>query len=100
MTKALDYFDPSFDFNGDLSKAFSASKCRFLLVSFSTDWRFPPERSREIVNALLNTKKEISYVEIDADQGHDAFLMPIPRYTSALKSYLCRLHNEIENNAP
>ena len=100
MTKALDYFDPSFDSNGDLSKAFSASKCRFLLVSFSTDWRFPPERSREIVNALLNTKKEISYVEIDADQGHDAFLMPIPRYTSALKSYLCRLHNEIENNAP
>ena len=100
MTKALDYFDPSFDFNGDLSKAFSASKCKFLLVSFSTDWRFPPERSREIVNALLNTRKEISYLEIDADQGHDAFLMPIPRYTRALKSYLCRLHDEINNSAP
>ena len=100
MTKALDYFDPSFDFNGDLSKAFSASKCKFLLISFSTDWRFPPERSREIVNALLNTRKEISYLEIDADQGHDAFLMPIPRYTRALKSYLCRLHDEINNSAP
>ena len=100
MTKALDYFDPSSDFNGDLSRAFSASNCKFLLVSFSTDWRFPPERSREIVNALLKTRKEVSYLEIEADQGHDAFLMPIPRYTSALKSYLCRLQDEIENNAP
>ena len=99
MTKALDYFDPSFDFNGDLSKAFSDSKCKFLIVSFSTDWRFPPERSREIVNALLNTRKETSYLEINADQGHDAFLMPIPRYTSALKSYLGRLNDEIEENA-
>ena len=100
MTKALDYFDPSSDFNGDLSKAFSVSNCKFLLVSFSTDWRFPPERSREIVNALLKTRKEVSYLEIEADQGHDAFLMPIPRYTSALKSYLYRLQDEIENNAP
>ena len=99
MTKALDYFDPSSDFNGDLSKAFSVSNCKILLVSFSTDWRFPPERSREIVNALLKTRKEVSYLEIEADQGHDAFLMPIPRYTSALKSYLCRLQDEIENNA-
>ena len=99
MTKALDYFDPSSDFNGDLSRAFSTSNCKFLLVSFSTDWRFPPERSREIVNALLETKKEVSYIEIEADQGHDAFLMPIPRYTSALKSYLCRLQHEIKNNA-
>ena len=99
MTKALDYFDPSFDFNGDLSKAFSDSKCKFLIVSFSTDWRFPPERSREIVNALLNTRKETSYLEINADQGHDAFLMPIPRYTSALKSYLGRLNDELKENA-
>ena len=99
MTKALDYFDPSSDFNGDLSRAFSTSNCKFLLVSFSTDWRFPPERSREIVNALLETKKDVSYIEIEADQGHDAFLMPIPRYTSALKSYLCRLQHEIKNNA-
>ena len=100
MTKALDYFDPSSDFNGDLSKAFSVSNCKFLLVSFSTDWRFPPERSREIVNALLKTRKEVSYLEVEADQGHDAFLMPIPRYTSALKSYLYRLQDEIANNAP
>jgi len=100
MTKALDYFDPSSDFNGDLSKAFSTSNCKFLLISFSTDWRFPPERSREIVNALLKIRREVTYLEIEADQGHDAFLMPIPRYTSALKSYLCRLKEEIENNAP
>jgi len=99
MTKALDYFDPSSDFDGNLSRAFSTSNCKFLLVSFSTDWRFPPERSREIVNALIETKKEVSYLEIEADQGHDAFLMPIPRYISALKSYLCRLQHEIKSNA-
>ena len=72
---------------------------RFLLVSFSTDWRFPPQRSREIVNALLNTNKEVSYLEIEADQGHDAFLMPIPRYINALSSYLSRLNTEINDNA-
>ena len=99
MTKALDYFDPSFDYDGDLRKALSNSTCKFLLVSFSTDWRFPPQRSREIVNALLNTNKEVSYLEIEADQGHDAFLMPIPRYINALRSYLSRLNTEINGNA-
>ena len=99
MTKALDYFDPSFDYDGDLRESLSNSTCKFLLVSFSTDWRFPPQRSREIVNALLNTNKEVSYLEIEADQGHDAFLMPIPRYINALRSYLSRLNTEINDNA-
>ena len=88
ITKTLDYFDPAVDYNFDLSKAFTESQCKFLVVSFTSDWRFPPERSREIVNVLLKAKKPVSYLNIDADQGHDAFLMPIPRYINALKSYL------------
>lgn len=99
MTKALDYFDPAIDYDGDLSRAFSNSNCKFMLVSFSTDWRFPPERSREIITDLLKTNKEVTYLEIDADQGHDAFLLPIPRYINALRSYLNRVSIEITNNA-
>lgn len=94
MTKALDYFDPSVDFEGDFSKAFANSDCRFMVISFSTDWRFPPERSREIVTSLLDAKKEVSYLEIEADQGHDAFLLPIPRYIDALSAYLKRIHQD------
>ncbi|MEX0963215.1 MAG: homoserine O-acetyltransferase [Pseudohongiellaceae bacterium] len=99
MTKALDYFDPTVDFDGDLSKAFAKSDCKFLLMSFSTDWRFPPERSREIVNGLLKAGREVSYLEIEADQGHDAFLLPIPRYVDALSGYLARVHQESESDA-
>ncbi len=95
MTKALDYFDPSVDYDGDLSSAFANSDCKFLLMSFSTDWRFPPERSREIANALLKADRQVSYLEIEADQGHDAFLLPIPRYVDALKAYLLGVHEEL-----
>jgi homoserine O-acetyltransferase len=100
MTKALDYFDPTVDFEGDLSKAFANSDCKFLLMSFSTDWRFPPERSREIVSDLLKVGREVSYLEIEADQGHDAFLLPIPRYIEALSGYLQRVHQENKSDAP
>lgn len=99
MTKALDYFDPSVDFDGDLSKAFANSDCKFMLMSFSTDWRFPPERSREIVEHLLKARRQVSYIEIEADQGHDAFLLPIPRYISAFSRYMNRIHEEINGNA-
>lgn len=99
MTKALDYFDPTVDFEGDLSKAFAKSDCKFLLMSFSTDWRFPPERSREIVADLLKAGREVSYLEIDADEGHDAFLLPVPRYIEALSGYLQRVHQENERDA-
>ncbi len=95
MTKALDYFDPTVDFNGSLSAAFANSECRFLLMSFSSDWRFPPERSREIVNALLDAGKQVSYLEIEADQGHDAFLLPVPRYLEAFSTYLQRVKEEV-----
>jgi len=99
MTKALDYFDPTVDYDGDLAKAFEKSNCKFLLMSFSTDWRFPPERSREIVNDLLKAGKDVSYLEIEADEGHDAFLLPIPRYIEALSGYLRRVHQEGEADA-
>ena len=95
ITKTLDYFDPAVDYDYDLSKAFVDSQCRFLVISFSTDWRFPPERSREIVDTLLKAKKPVSYLEIEADQGHDAFLLPIPRYIEALHSYMGRVAEEI-----
>jgi len=99
MTKALDYFDPSVDYEGDLSVAFANSKCRFLLMSFSTDWRFPPERSREIVDALLKAECDVSYLEIEADQGHDAFLLPVPRYISAFSTYMSRVNREVNAHA-
>lgn len=95
MTKALDYFDPSVDYGGDLSRAFRRGDCRFLLISFSSDWRFPPERSRELVEALLKAERDVSYLEIDAEEGHDAFLLPVPRYLAGLSAYLRRAHREI-----
>lgn len=88
MTKALDYFDPAADFDDDLSKAFLETSARFFVASFTTDWRFSPERSREIVRALLDADKDVSYAEIDAPQGHDAFLMPIPRYFEAFQAFM------------
>lgn len=95
ITKTLDYFDPAVDYNFDLSKAFADCDCKFLVMSFTSDWRFPPERSREIVTTLLKAKKQVSYLEIEADQGHDAFLLPIPRYVQALKSYLGNVAREV-----
>ena len=93
MTKALDYYDPAGDFNHDLSQCLSKSKCKFLVVSFSTDWRFAPARSKEIVDALVRSQKPVSYLEIDAPQGHDAFLFPIPEYVSILRSFLGQEEN-------
>lgn len=88
MTKALDYFDPAADHQDDLSRCLAQSACQFLVVSFSTDWRFAPARSKEIVDALLRSNKPVSYLEIDAPQGHDAFLFPIPEYVAILKGFL------------
>ena len=88
MTKALDYYDPAAEFNDDLSACLAHTQCRFLVVSFSTDWRFSPKRSKEIVDALVRTQKPVSYLEIDAPQGHDAFLFPIPEYVQILDHFL------------
>lgn len=87
ITRALDYFDPARDHGGDLSAALARARARFLLVSFTTDWRFSPARSREIVQALLDHKRDVSYAEIDAPHGHDAFLLDDPRYHAAVRAY-------------
>ena len=87
ITRALDYFDPARDYDGHLSAALARTEARFLLISFSTDWRFAPARSREIVKALLDNKRDVSYAEIDAPHGHDAFLLDDPRYHAAVRSY-------------
>ncbi len=87
ITKALDYFDPAASFGGELSAAMARAKAAFLIVSFTSDWRFSPERSREIVRALLDNRRVLSYLEIDAPHGHDAFLMDDARYMGAVRAY-------------
>ncbi len=87
ITRALDYFDPAKNYGGDLSKALVPAKANFLVASFSTDWRFSPDRSREIVQALLKNKANVSYAEIDAPHGHDAFLLDDERYHRLIRAY-------------
>ncbi len=91
MTKALDYFDPAAAHDGDLAATLSSAQASFCVMSFTTDWRFSPARSREIVDALMAAGKNVSYLEIEAAQGHDAFLIPIPRYLQAFSSYMNRI---------
>ncbi|MEX8499522.1 homoserine O-acetyltransferase [Leptothrix ochracea] len=94
ITRALDYFDPASNFEGDLSKALEKSLCKFLVISFTTDWRFSPARSREIVKALVDNARDVSYAEIDAPHGHDAFLLEDPRYHRILAAYFDRISSE------
>ena len=91
MTRALDYYDPALEFGGDLSAALSKVKAAFLVVSFTSDWRFSPTRSREIVKALLDNELTVSYAEVTAAHGHDAFLMPDAHYHAILHSYLQKI---------
>ena len=91
MTRALDYFDLAREYDNDPVKAFSNASCSFFIASFSTDWRFSPARSREIVDALIAADKPVTYTEIEANEGHDAFLMPIPRYIDAFSAYMKRV---------
>jgi homoserine O-acetyltransferase len=86
ITRALDYFDPALDYGGDLTRAFARARARFQLVSFTTDWRFSPARSREILKALLDNRLDVSYAEIDAPHGHDAFLLDDARYHGLLRA--------------
>ena len=91
ITKALDYYDPAADYGGDLAAALARASAAFLVVSFTSDWRFTSERSRQIVKALLDARKIVSYLDIDAPQGHDAFLMDDARYHGALAAYFGNL---------
>ena len=100
ITKALDYFDPARAFNGDLSAALANTQAEFLLVSFTTDWRFAPERSREIVQALVKNDSRVTYAEIDAPHGHDAFLLDDPRYMAVVRAYYDRVWQGLPAQLP
>ncbi|PXW92758.1 homoserine O-acetyltransferase [Sphaerotilus hippei] len=95
ITRALDYFDPARAFGGDLSRALARAQAGFLVVSFTTDWRFSPLRSREIVKALVDNRRDVSYAEIDAPHGHDAFLLDDPRYHGVVRAYFERIAQEV-----
>jgi len=96
ITRALDYFDPARHHGGQLSTALAQATAKFLLVSFKTDWRFSPARSREIVKALLDNRRNVSYAEIDAPHGHDAFLLDDVRYMGVVRSYFERVAKEFQ----
>lgn len=95
MTRALDYFDPAAECDGSLEAAIAPAKCSYLVVSFSTDWRFSPERSESLVDAMLKAGKSVAYAEIDSPHGHDAFLIPTARYIDVFSSYMARVAQEL-----
>lgn len=99
ITKALDYFDPAREYDGDLEKALAGTKAQFLIASFTTDWRFSPERSREIVEALISNRRRVTYAEIDAPHGHDAFLLDDARYMNVVRAYYNRIALELVPSA-
>ncbi len=99
ITRVLDYFDPAREHGGDLSAAFAAATAKFQLISFTTDWRFSPGRSREIVKALLDNRLDVSYAEIAAPHGHDAFLLDDPRYHGVLRARFERIAGEVDTSA-
>jgi homoserine O-acetyltransferase len=88
MTKALDYFDPAADFENGLAEALSKTEAKFLVISFTSDWRFAPARSKEIVKALTDAQRQVSYAEVESSEGHDAFLLPNSYYTDILNAYM------------
>ncbi len=87
ITRALDYFDPARNYGGNITAALAKAIAKFLVISFTTDWRFAPERSREIVQALIANQRDVTYAEIDAPHGHDAFLMTDARYHAVVRAY-------------
>jgi homoserine O-acetyltransferase len=88
ITRALDYFDPAQAHGGDLARALAPARAKFLVVSFTSDWRFAPARSRELLKALLDNRRDVTYAEIDAPHGHDAFLLEDHRYHALVRAYL------------
>ncbi len=97
ITRALDYFDPAREHGGNLAQALAAATAKFLLVSFTTDWRFSPARSREMVKALLDNGRHVSYAEVDAPHGHDAFLLDDPRYLAVVRAWFARIAADSES---
>ena len=99
ITKALDYFDPARAHGGDLARTLAATKAKFFVASFTTDWRFSPERSQEIVQALISNRRQVTYAEIDAPHGHDAFLLEDPRYMKLVRAYYDQVWQETAGTA-
>jgi len=97
MTKALDYFDPASDFDHNLTKTLEKATAKFLVISFTSDWRFSPERSHEIVKALLDNDANVSYAEVESQHGHDAFLLPNEHYQGVFEAYMQRIKSEIQS---
>ena len=95
ITRALDYFDPAREHDGNLAQALAGATAKFLLVSFTTDWRFSPARSREMVKALLDNGRHVSYAEVDAPHGHDAFLLDDPRYLAVVRAWFARIASDL-----
>jgi homoserine O-acetyltransferase len=100
ITKALDYFDPARAHDGDLGAALANTQAEFLVVSFTTDWRFAPDRSREIVQALVNNQRRVTYAEIDAPHGHDAFLLDDARYMGVVRAYYDKVWRQLGESVP
>ena len=100
ITKALDYFDPARTHEGELDAALANTQAEFLVVSFTTDWRFAPDRSREIVQALVNNQRRVTYAEIDAPHGHDAFLLDDARYMSVVRAYYDKVWRQLGERLP
>ena len=98
ITRMLDVFDLAREYDNDPVAAFNNAKCKFFVASFSTDWRFSPERSEEIVQALIGAKKQVSYIAVETDRGHDGFLANIPRYVENLSSYLKIVAEQVNAN--
>jgi len=96
ITRALDYFDPAKATKGDLVAALAPARAKFLVAAFTTDWRFPPERSREIVEALIENGRDVAYAEIDAPHGHDAFLLDDSRYHRVVRAYFDSIAREVQ----
>ncbi|WP_374694812.1 homoserine O-acetyltransferase [Snodgrassella alvi] len=95
MTKALDYFDPARDYDGNLVAAVSAIQARILIASFSSDWRFSPRRSQELLDALVAANKPVQYIALKSAHGHDAFLMEDADYQAAIRIYFNNIATEL-----
>jgi homoserine O-acetyltransferase len=98
MTKALDYFDPASEFEHDLSKTLAQTMAKFLVIAFTTDWRFSPARSHEIVKALLDNDADVCYAEVESEHGHDAFLLPNDHYEGVFRAYMQRLIHDMSSH--
>ena len=99
MTKILDYFDLAREYDHNPVKAFGHALCKFLVISFTSDWRFSPKRSEEIVDALIGANRDVVYANIESEMGHDAFLLPNPRYESVFRTYMAKVADEADKLA-